>query len=184
MSSHREESDLSQTLKTVFGFIGQSIQKVTGLHWSGDRPQDVFNYLPFSDELVTSGQPSERQLVAISDAGYQTVINLAPTSKLENAVVNEREILEGFGVRYIHMPVDFENPTDEDFAQFAEHLARHRDTKLWVHCAANMRVSAFMYRHRIEIEGMAEPEARRDLERIWQPFGVWKTFIGESGRDE
>ena len=49
--------------------------------------------------------------------------------------------------------------------------------KTWVHCAANMRVSAFIYRYRCAVLGEAEQVAKQDLEKIWQPFGNWKTFL-------
>ena len=106
------------TLKTVFGFIGQAIGKHIPASLSGDKPEDVLNYLHLSECLVTSGQPNERQLAAISEAGFTAVINLAPTSRLENAVIEEASILEAQGVNYIHMPVDFENPTEQDYERF------------------------------------------------------------------
>lgn len=117
----------------------------------------------------SSGQPSEAELQLICSAGYSVVVNLAPTSVLENSVIREAEILEQNGVNYVHLPVDFKHPTDEDFGRFVE--------ALWVHCAANMRVSAFTYRHRIEECGDDGQIARQDLQRIWEPFGVWESFI-------
>ncbi len=166
------------TLKTVFGFIGQAIEKNTWISFSGSEPEKVFNYVALSDRLATSGQPNEKQLAMISAAGYTTVINLAPTSRLENAVIEERSILESLGVSYIHIPVDFENPTEEDYTRFAQEMVANADARLWVHCAANMRVSAFMYRYRISELGLDESVARSDLTRIWEPFGAWKKFIG------
>ena len=129
------------TLKIVFGFIGQTIWKQTPIRFSGDKPEDSFNYLQLSERLATSGQPNERQLAAISEAGYKTVINLASKTKLENAVIEEAVILEEQGVEYIHIPVDFENPTDHDYECFVQHMSANSEAQLWVHCAANMRVS-------------------------------------------
>ena len=106
------------TLKTVFGFISQAIGKHIPISLSGDKPEDVFNYLHLSECIVTSGQPNERQLAAISEAGFTGVINLAPTSRLENALIEEASILEAQGVNYIHTPVDFENPTEQDYERF------------------------------------------------------------------
>jgi hypothetical protein len=48
-----------------------------------------------------------------------------------------------------------------------------------VHCIANYRVSAFLYRYRREVRGMDEARARADLEAIWQPEGVWAAFIAD-----
>ncbi|MBO6566319.1 MAG: protein tyrosine phosphatase family protein [Pseudomonadales bacterium] len=166
------------TIKTVFGFLGQALERYTPMKLSGDRPEDSFNYQEITDRLSTSGQPNENQLVNIAKAGFTTVINLAPVSKLENSIINEAEILQGEGVEYIHLPVDFENPTEEDYARFLKHMADKSGEQLWVHCAANMRVSAFMYRYRTTELGEAEKEVRADMNEIWEPFGVWRKFIG------
>jgi hypothetical protein len=39
-------------------------------------------------------------------------------------------------------------PTDTEFEQFKDAMAKLNGKKIWVHCAANMRVSAFIYRYR------------------------------------
>ena len=165
------------TFKTVSGFIGQAMERITGIRMTGDKPENVFNFLQLSQNIATSGQPNERQLASIISAGYRTVINLAPLSKLENALVAERSILDSMGVRYIHIPVDFENPTDQDYECFAQHMVDNANEQLWVHCAANMRVSAFMYRYRVCVLGVDKRVARSDLNKIWEPFGVWKKFV-------
>ena len=87
-------------------------------------------------------------------------------------------ILEEQGVEYIHIPVDFENPTDHDYEHFVQYMSANSETPLWVHCVANMRVSAFMYRYRTSELGEEEGNARSDMNKIWEPFGVWRKFVG------
>ncbi|MCH1460646.1 MAG: protein tyrosine phosphatase family protein, partial [Luminiphilus sp.] len=121
----------------------------------------------------------EAQFSLVKEAGYTTVINLAPESH-ENALGNEDEILERMGIRYIHLPVVFTNPTREDFDRFVDALESCDDDRIWVHCAANMRVSAFVFKYRTERLGWSSHEAETDLHRIWEPgkvMGVWQTFI-------
>lgn len=137
--------------------------------------KDIYNYLPIDDFYATSGQPSETQFQLIKAAGYKTIINLAPTSMLENSVIEERAILDQLGMSYIHIPVDFKNPTDQDFNKFVANVGEPSST--WVHCAANMRVSAFTYRYRTEVLGHSEQAAMEDLQQIWEPVGVWSEFI-------
>ena len=124
---------------------------------------------------ATSGQPSESQFQQISDAGYEVVINLAPTSILENSVIDEERILQDLGLTYVHIPVDFKNPTEADFGSFVDNV--RRPEKVWVHCAANMRVSAFTYRYRTQILGEDESNAMSDLQKIWNPIGIWSEFV-------
>lgn len=167
----------SSTIRTVLGFIKSVAQRRIPMLRRGDAVEGIFNYLYPADIVATSGQPNEAQLVEIANAGYDTVVNLAPTSLIENSVLDEENILAGCGVRYIHIPVDFQNPTDSNFEEFVAIMREHDNDTLWVHCAANMRVSAFMERYRRSVLGHDPEEARPDMLKIWEPYGVWKDFI-------
>ena len=169
----------SSTAKTILGFLGSVLEKYTPFKISGDSVEDIYNYLEIDDNLATSGQPNEKQFVLIRDAGYQTVVNLAPNSVLENSLQNEESVLATLGLRYVHIPVDFNNPTEGDFENFVNGVQEATDQKVWVHCAANMRVSAFVYRYRCSVLGEDEQRARTDLQTIWEPFGVWKRFLSK-----
>ena len=79
---------------------------------------------------------------------------------------------------YIHIPVDFQNPTDRDFAQFCAVMEQLKEVPVHVHCIANYRVSAFFYRYRRDVLGMDEAKTRAEMEEIWHPEGVWAAFVG------
>jgi protein tyrosine phosphatase (PTP) superfamily phosphohydrolase (DUF442 family) len=142
---------ISSTHKTVFGYFMSRLRKYLPWSSSGKAVSDIYNYLKISDILCTSGQPTARQFVRIRDAGYSTVINLAPHSA-ENAIADEAACVTDLGMTYVHIPVDFKNPTQQDFATFVDAMKQHTHEKVWVHCAANMRVSAFVYRYRVEVD--------------------------------
>ena len=169
-------SNRAATVRTVVGFLKSVLVRRLPFLNKGQTLASIFNYHDVAGLFPTSGQPNERQFELIKQAGYDTVINLAPASRLENAVIEEAQILQSLGIRYVHLPVDFENPTDEDFAKFVE-AVKDREN-LWVHCAANMRVSAFTYRYRCEVLQHDPASARADLDRIWEPYGVWRKFLG------
>lgn len=173
---------MSNTGKTILGFVrAWAARRLPFISQATELP-DIYNYVLIEGLFPTSGQPGESELRAIAEAGYTRVINLAPTSMLENSVVEEADILADAGVDYVHLPVDFKAPTDADFQAFVDQVARARDEKLWVHCAANMRVSAFVYRYRTTVLKEDPAVARTDLERIWEPFGVWKEFVDPDRR--
>ena len=169
----------SNTLKTILGFLRSVVERRTPFVSSTDSVDDIYNYLNIDDLFATSGQPNEKQFGLIRDAGYETVVNLAPSSMLENSLTNEGALLSELGMEYIHIPVDFKNPTEGDFAMFLHSLEESAKRKVWVHCAANMRVSAFTYRYRCSVLGEDERTASADLHKIWEPFGVWKRFIAK-----
>jgi hypothetical protein len=49
-----------------------------------------------------------------------------------------------------------------------------------VHCIANWRVSAFLYRWRIDRLGWDKARARPDLDAIWTPEGPWAALVADA----
>jgi protein tyrosine phosphatase (PTP) superfamily phosphohydrolase (DUF442 family) len=138
--------------------------------------EDIHNYLKLSDSVATAGQPTEAQLSLIKESGYQVVVNLA-LSESPNALPHEQEIVESLGIQYVHIPVVWEHPTLEDVARFFSVMEAIAPQPVFIHCAANKRVSAFMYLYRRIHEGMSDEQAGRDLHQIWIPNDTWQTFI-------
>jgi protein tyrosine phosphatase (PTP) superfamily phosphohydrolase (DUF442 family) len=139
---------------------------------------EIYNFRAMGDRLGTAGQPTEAQFRMIREAGFQAVINLAlPTS--DNALPNEGSVVTGLGISYVHIPVDFAAPTPQDFRAFCKVLEVFEDRPVFVHCAANMRVSAFVFLYRVLHQGVTPAEAERDLRAIWHPDEVWSRFISD-----
>lgn len=137
---------------------------------------EIAHYLPLTDAIATSGQPTAAQFAAIQQAGYEVVINLAlPTST--GAIANEAELVTGLGLTYIAIPVLWETPQPSDFEQFCAAMQAHAHQKVYVHCAANMRVSAFMYLYRVLVLGTDPAIAATSLHQIWQPNPTWQQWI-------
>lgn len=137
--------------------------------------KDIDNFLQISDRLATAGQPTISQYSAIAAAGYQVVINLALTDS-PNALPDEAAIASNLGLEYLQIPVVWDNPTLANFQAFCRAMAARPAQKIFVHCAANKRVSAFVYLYRLS-QGVAETIARQDLAKIWTPNQLWQAFI-------
>ncbi|MGB7445319.1 MAG: protein tyrosine phosphatase family protein [Coleofasciculaceae cyanobacterium] len=138
--------------------------------------EKIYNFLQLSDSIATSGQPTEEQFREIQASGYQLLINLA-LSDSTNALVNEQEIVEAKGMEYINIPVVWEHPTLKDIQEFFRVMQANTDKKIFVHCVANMRVSAFVYLYRLIYDHLSEEDAKQDLEKIWIPNPTWQQFI-------
>ncbi len=140
-----------------------------------NRIENIVNFLQISERLATAGQPTVEQYSAIASAGYKVVINLA-LSDSPNALADEAAIARELGLEYIQIPVEWDAPTVEDFQAFRAVMDAHSEPKIFVHCAANKRVSAFVYLYRI-CQGGDEPIARQDLTKIWTLNEIWAKFI-------
>ena len=140
-------------------------------------PETIYNWHRLDDRITTSGQPTEPQLADIHALGVRHIINLGLHSH-EKALPDEAASVSRLGMTYIHIPVDFQKPTDRDFDQFCSAMEQLKEVPVHVHCIANNRVSAFFYRYRRDVLGMDEAQARGDREQVWRPNGVWATFVG------
>ena len=117
----------------------------------------------------------------VRNTQYAVVINLAPCSMVENSLKDEEATVTGLGMKYIHIPLNFFNPTEADFHRFVDAMKSASGEKIWVHCAANVRASSFVFRYRCRVLGEDESIAVWNLREIWEPFGSWKKFVyGES----
>lgn len=140
---------------------------------------DIKNYLLLSPTLGTAGQPTAEQFEAVAQAGYAVVINLA-LSTSDNAIPSEAELVKSLGMTHFHIPVVWEAPTPMDLEIFFKVMERNSHLKTLVHCALNMRVSAFVYLYRVLRLGIDPSVAQIDLHRIWQPNPTWQAFIDQA----
>ena len=140
-----------------------------------DKIEEIVNFLQLSDELATAGQPTRSQYSAIATAGYSVVINLALLDA-PDAVADEAALARNLGIEYLQIPVEWTAPTLTDFQAFRSAMDARSKDKIFVHCVANKRVSAFVYLYHV-YRGVDEIIARQDLAKIWTPDAIWQTFI-------
>src|SRR6187549_2284618 len=96
--------------------------------------QDIRNFVAIDERIGTAGQPSELQLKEVAEAGYRVDINLGlldPKYCLRDAAA----LAASLGMRYQHIPVQFDAPTRGDFEAFAAAMDAHAAEKTFVHCA-------------------------------------------------
>jgi protein tyrosine phosphatase (PTP) superfamily phosphohydrolase (DUF442 family) len=131
-----------------------------------------------SPNLGTAGMPREEQISALRAAGFEVVINLALATS-DGAMPHEGNLVTREGMAYFQIPVQFQAPTAADFDLFCGLMRACEGRRVFVHCAANKRVSAFVYLYRVLREGVPEEQARKDMHAIWQPDEVWSQFIAK-----
>lgn len=144
-----------------------------------DKKTLILNWREINDLITISGQPTEKQTQDLAEDGVKYIINLAPHSN-KGALDNEPKTVADLGMEYIHIPVDFKNPTIEDFNAFCDALTRIQGQKKHIHCIYNARVTAFFYRYACEGFGGSKEDRFALMDGIWRPGGVWAKFIGKT----
>ena len=128
--------------------------------------------------------PTAEQMKEVADAGVQVVINLALVTS-QGALPNEDSLVKALGMKYIHIPVEWNNPTRQDLDAFFTAMDEYKEEKVLVHCQANYRVSAFILLYRVLRLGWKREDAIPVMEKMWNPedFPVWQKFIDENLTD-
>jgi protein tyrosine phosphatase (PTP) superfamily phosphohydrolase (DUF442 family) len=138
----------------------------------------IFNYIEVNDRLSTAGQPTEEQLRDVAAAGFTAIINLAPVNP-PYTPSDEAGLARSLGLRYVYIPVDWENPTDSNFASFEEAMSQLTGEKILIHCAANFRVTAFYSLYAQKHLGWSREQAEAFRAQIWagSDYPIWEKFI-------
>ena len=138
---------------------------------------DVYNFRQATPDLATSGQPTDEQLGAIAAAGYDVVVNLALHDDPRYSLRDEATAVRALGLDYVHIPVQFGAPTEGDLLAFFNAMDRNSNRRVWIHCAANMRVTAFVGLYRVLRLRWPEEDAFSLMHTVWKPDQVWSAFI-------
>jgi protein tyrosine phosphatase (PTP) superfamily phosphohydrolase (DUF442 family) len=143
--------------------------------------KDIFNYLQLTERLSSSGMPTPGQLSEIAEAGVKFVVNLA-TPKSEGWMADEGDVFQNFGVDYLSIRVDWDNPTAQDLSQFMDAMAAHEGQRVHVHCQANFRATAFIGLYRVLRLGWERERAFEDQRKIWvlAEYPIWQKFVDEA----
>lgn len=139
---------------------------------------DISNFRQYTPQFASSGQPSKAQLQIVKDSGFERVIYLAFTNN-DSAIDDEDAIVKQLGMDYVHIPVDWENPTSSDFYAFAGVLRTGPAQKTLLHCQVNFRASTFSFLYRVIYDGVGVAEAKEDMNLVWQPNDTWRKFVFE-----
>jgi protein tyrosine phosphatase (PTP) superfamily phosphohydrolase (DUF442 family) len=140
--------------------------------------EEIFNYVKVADRLSTAGQPTEEQLRDLATEGFTAVINLAPVNP-PYTPTDEAGLVQALGLAYYYIPVDWNNPTDADFAAFETAMRETTGDKLLIHCAANFRVTAFYALYAQKHLGWSEEQAEALRAQIWagSDYPVWEAYV-------
>ena len=139
---------------------------------------EITNFLQLDESLLSAGQPTAAQLAEVAQDDVKVVINLA-LSTSDNALPDEAATVTALGMEYIHIPVNWGEPTHQDLQRFMEAMDSHPGRKIFVHCAMNFRATAFTALWRVKRQGWDVKQAFAFQQKIWNldEYPIWKTFV-------
>ena len=140
--------------------------------------QTIYNYRKVDERHATGGQPTEEQLKAAAADGFETIINLA-TIDSRYSLKDEGASVAALGMKYVHIPVPWDRPSEADFAAFEQAMQSAGEGKTLVHCAANFRATAFYSLYAMKHFDWSRARAEEFRASIWRgsDFPVWEDFI-------
>ena len=139
---------------------------------------DILNFYQSSSLIGTAGQPTREQFGLIAGQSYSAVINLAMPDS-DNAIADEGALVTALGMTYIHLPVPFEAPSAQHVGRFFRVMNALEGNRVFVHCALNARVSAFMYKYLTLQKGASPEESTSPLLAQWLPRmdQAWQSIL-------
>lgn len=144
--------------------------------------KNIKNYIQVSERIASSGQPNREQFKSIAEAKYQIVINLAMPNS-DTAIPEEGNIVTALDMLYVHIPVPFDAPNVNHLRQFIKVMDAFADQKVWLHCVANYRASAFLYQYQRLIYGATPENAKKVMLPSWKPNEIWQNFMEISSEE-
>lgn len=140
------------------------------------EPGDIVNFRQYSENFASAGQPTAEQLEAVRNAGFDRVVYVA-YSDHQNSLANEDRLVKDLGMTYIHIPVEWDAPTQNDFELIAAAIGDDPDTKTLLHCQVNFRASAFSFLYRVLYADVPVADAKADMNSVWTPNETWRDLI-------
>ena len=139
---------------------------------------EIKNFLAIDARIGTAGQPTEAELAEVAGAGYRAVLNLGLLNP-EYCLPDEAGLAASLGMKYRHLPVNFDAPQVADFEAFAAQMDAWAGERVFVHCAANFRVSSFMALYGELRLGWSRERADRHARTFWEPNKTWQRLVGD-----
>jgi protein tyrosine phosphatase (PTP) superfamily phosphohydrolase (DUF442 family) len=137
---------------------------------------EIDNFYAIDDRIGTAGQPRDPQLELIAGDGYAAVINLGLLDP-RYCLADEAGRVAALGMEYVHIPVVFTDPHLEQLDEFVATMDRLAQRRVFVHCAANWRVSTFMALFGELRLGWTRERADTHAREFWDPNELWTGFL-------
>ncbi|WP_431483690.1 L-tyrosine/L-tryptophan isonitrile synthase family protein [Pseudomonas solani] len=141
---------------------------------------NIMNFRKINSRLWSGGQPNAEQIKWLHSAGVKVIINMAPYDP-RYSIEDEPGLVSSLGMTYHHYPMDFNKPMVDEYQLMRAALRAHVDEHVFVHCAANYRVTVLLGRYGVDELCWAPEKSDALIASVWrlEDFPVWEKFASE-----
>lgn len=143
---------------------------------------NILNYYQYSNTLAAGAQPSESDISALKNEGFEAIVNISPASA-RNALHNEAYLTEKADMHYVHFPVDCSNLQPVHYMAFSGIMNGLRDKKIFVHCGGNIKSSNLIHMYDVLENQVDERESLKTLKKIQNPEEKWFDYFKSFGME-
>lgn len=125
------------------------------------------NRMKFNDQLTVGPQPSQEELKSLPDDGFRSVINFRTAGEDEQPLSPEEEgeVVQGTGLKYLHVPVSMDGMDEKKVDQFREQY-QSLPKPVFAHCKSGKRAGAMMMMHTAVEQGISGEQALKKAKEM------------------
>ena len=139
-----------------------------------DGAATIDRFYRITDQVAIGGQPTPGQVTALSDAGFNAVINLREEVEFNDGP--QARAARDSGMLFVRVPLSREKPEDAAVATFLTATDDQALYPIFIYCASGDRAAALWMIRRVVRDGWAQADADAEADRAGLPAGKMRDF--------
>jgi uncharacterized protein (TIGR01244 family) len=113
-----------------------------------------------TDRVAIGGQPTPEQVVALSNEGFNSLINLREEAEFNDGP--QARVAREWAMTFVRVPVSRENPSDASVEQFLVATDDQALYPIYIYCASGDRAAAVWMIRRVVRDGWSVADAEAE----------------------
>ena len=127
-----------------------------------------------TDRVAVGGQPTPEQITALSDEGFNAVVNLREETEFNDGP--QARAARDSGMQFLRVPISRETPSDEAVQKFLEATDDSALYPIYIYCGTGNRAAALWMIRRVVRDGWTPADAEAEANRAGLQSGPMLEF--------